>query len=514
MSDGFFYLGLICFAVGIPTGKFIMTLGSILLGVAWILRGDFKQRLKSFIKNRLAVVLCSLFLLHLIGLLWTSDFEYGLKDIRVKLPLFILPFIFATMPLPDERTIKRILWLFVATVLFTSVINLLKYYDLLPTKRSFDDPRQISTFVLHVRLSMLMSFALLFLVYEFANEKMMRVFTIVLAAWFLFYIFHTSLISALVYLLIAGSLMLLVMAFRQQSKALRVGVLSGIFSVIAVIAIILFSIVDNHYTPKEDSAILDSHSVYGEAYHHNPDKKVLENGYYLWNYFASHEFHDAWFERTGQTLHVLDGKGNSTYLTAARYLTSKGLRKDRDGVMALSEEDIRYIQSGVATIRAFDKGIKARIHAILFEIDVYRFGGNPSGHSLTQRLFHWDAAVTILANHPFGVGTGDLPKAYSDTYNEINSPLTKSSRLRAHNQYLTMGVAFGFLGLIGFILWVFVPVFMVQKKSPVYVYGFLSICILSYFWEDTLETQEGVTFVAFFSALLLLSNFAKHPKVG
>ena len=38
----------------------------------------------------------ALFLLHLIGCLWTSDFDYAIKDLTIKLPLLILPIIIGT----------------------------------------------------------------------------------------------------------------------------------------------------------------------------------------------------------------------------------------------------------------------------------------------------------------------------------------------------------------------------------------------------------------------------------
>ena len=489
-----------------------MSLGSIALAVAWILRGDYPLLLKKFWQNKLAVTLCSLFILHLIGLLWTSDFNYALKDLRIKLPLLVLPFIFASLPTLDSRIIKRLLWLFVATVLFTTIINVLKYHGVVASKRDFSDPRQISTFVSHVRLSMLLCFATLFVLVEVIKDKQTRMIGIPIAGWFLFYIFHTSIIAAIIYLIVAGSLMLVLAAYQQPRKVIHLSVLLLIITVIVGVGGAVYYIADEHYTPKENILELDSTSPYGEPYHHNPDMRVLENGYYLWNNFASLEFHAAWRARTGQSLHDTDTNGNSLYLTAARYLTSKGLRKDHDGVMALTDADIQNIQHGIATIRAFDTGIKARIHAILFEIDVYRYGGNPSGHSITQRLFHWGAAIYIIKNNPFGVGTGDLPNAYTQTYNTLNSPLADDCRLRAHNQFLTMGVAFGYIGIVVFMLWILVPIYMMKKPVALYVYGFVCICALSYFWEDTLETQEGVTFVAFFSALLLLSNFQKTKK--
>ncbi|MBK6836831.1 MAG: hypothetical protein IPG90_00005 [Bacteroidetes bacterium] len=39
------------------------------------------------------MLLAILWLLHVLGLAWTQDLQEGLKDIRIKLPLLILPFV-------------------------------------------------------------------------------------------------------------------------------------------------------------------------------------------------------------------------------------------------------------------------------------------------------------------------------------------------------------------------------------------------------------------------------------
>jgi len=91
----------------------------------------------------------------------------------------------------------------------------------------------------------------------------------------------------------------------------------------------------------------------------------------------------------------------------------------------------------------------------------------------------------------------------------MNSPLSKDSRLRAHNQYLSIAVAFGIVGLVWFLITLFYPIFLCGKsKSYLYV-SFLLIAIVSFLTEDTLETQAGVTFYAFFNSFLL---FIYSPK--
>lgn len=76
--------------------------------------------------------------------------------------------------------------------------------------------------------------------------------------------------------------------------------------------------------------------------------------------------------------------------------------------------------------------------------------------------------------------------------------------MRSHNQYLSIGVAFGIVGLIWFLITLFYPMFL-QGKNVDYLYvTFLLIAVISFLTEDTLETQAGVTFYAFFNSFFLL----------
>jgi O-antigen ligase len=105
-----------------------------------------------------------------------------------------------------------------------------------------------------------------------------------------------------------------------------------------------------------------------------------------------------------------------------------------------------------------------------------------------------------------GVGTGDVPRAFAQAYDEIQSPLSEEYRFRAHNQYLAIAVAFGMLGL-AFFLFVLLYPWFASRKNHTYLYMvFLVIMLLSMFPEGTLETQAGAMLFAFFESLLLLAR--------
>jgi len=146
-----------------------------------------------------------------------------------------------------------------------------------------------------------------------------------------------------------------------------------------------------------------------------------------------------------------------------------------------------------------------RLDAVKFEIWNALDGGNPSGHSLIQRWAFLRTGLHIYQHYGVsGVGIGDVSDAFEWAYDDLNSPLQESFRLRAHNQYLTFLIAGGPLNLILFlgILAALLP--RLGSGSALYSTPALLFCVilsLSCLTEDTLETQAGVTFAGFLIGL-------------
>src|ERR1700733_15392232 len=106
-----YLLGLMGVAVGMSSSNALNSISQAVLAINWLAEGNYIFRLKKFITNKPAVVLCSFYVMHLIGLLYTTNFNYGLEDIDKKLPLFLFPFILSSSVTLSEKE-KRIVFLF------------------------------------------------------------------------------------------------------------------------------------------------------------------------------------------------------------------------------------------------------------------------------------------------------------------------------------------------------------------------------------------------------------------
>jgi hypothetical protein len=130
-----FTFSLILLVIGLPLSKFLMSLSQIILISNWLLEGNLKNKLTSFFKNKAALAVTSLLLLHLIGLLYTSDYNYAFKDIRIKLPLLILPLVLSTSTHLTSRIKNLVLNFFILSVLTGTLIStfILSAHLYLPT---------------------------------------------------------------------------------------------------------------------------------------------------------------------------------------------------------------------------------------------------------------------------------------------------------------------------------------------------------------------------------------------
>jgi uncharacterized protein YerC len=259
--------------------------------------------------------------------------------------------------------------------------------------------------------------------------------------------------------------------------------------------------------PEIDFSKLEKFTKSGNAYLHDTINFGVEEGKYIGIYMATDEMAAAWNKRSSYQFLGHDKANQLIQYTLIRYLTSKNLRKDAEGVNSLTEKDIRLIEKGIANVNYVESpSIRTRISKILLGYQRYSEIHDPNGSSVMQRIEHWKASILIIKEQFwFGVGTGDVPAIFEETYKRINSPLKNQWRWRSHNQYFTMSIAFGIFGAIWFLFSLIYPA-VINNNYRNYLYAvFLSILMLSMLTEDTLETQDGATLFAFFNALFLFS---------
>lgn len=502
-----FIAGIIFLLFGLVYSVFFISAAEFLLSANWILQGEFKKKFKSFFANRLALILTSLFLIHLIGLIWTSDFDYALKDLRTKAPLLILPLIFSTQKPLNKKEILYSFNFFILLVFVSSIISFLTLTGY--TGVVIKDVRNASLFVSHIRFSLMVCLSVFGIIHFWLDENskdywIKSVSRIVLIIWFIIFLFLIESVTGLVILIITGFCWGIYYVIKTKNKLYRVLLVSGILFFSILIGSYVFFMVRDFYVERPLNNKMKFFTKNGNPYSHWYSNKETENGYLTYYNICLKELEGAWNKKSAIHFDAKDKKGQPIVFTIIRYITSKGWRKDEEGVIQLTGDDIKAIENGFTNAKytsIFNP--TSRMYSTIWEFDNYIRTGNPNGYSAMMRIEFWKASVGIIKqNNLIGVGTGDMNSAFRNQYKKMNSPLDEKWRLRSHNQFLSITVGLGIIGLCWFLIVLFYPIF--KKKNIDFLYiSFFLILLISMLNEDTIESQAGLTFYAFFNSFLL-----------
>ena len=535
-----YFITLVLLAVSIPLSKFTMSVTEFMLLGLWLWSGfsfsisyrifkvggvfrgiydmfiyvillgynNLKEKFGLFFKNKPVLIFTLIYFLHIIGLLYSSDISYGIKDLRIKIPILILPLIISTMnPIPYKK-LKQLLLIYTLSVLISTLVS---FYIFLTTQ--YIDIREISVFISPIRLGLNVSFSFFIMIYFIFYDRKFTYWQIgimvLLAIWFLSFLFLLEAITSVVVIFVVIIFYLSIRVKNstflwQKLVFLSLVILIPVFSFIYVRNIII----DATTADKVNIEELDSYTKSGNKYVHDTTFSRIENGRYVGLYVCRPELRKEWNKRSAIDFDDNTDAGYAVSITLIRYLTSKDLRKDKEGVDALSDEDIRLIESGIANYNyIYSPGLHTRLLKMILGYEVYQKAGNPNGSSIMQRYEYLKASINIISdNFLFGVGTGDLEDAFYNEFNKMNSALDYRYRYHAHNQYLGIFVGLGLFGVIVFIFGLFYPVYVLSGFKDYFFGVFFIIMLVSMFSDDTIETQSGVTMFAFFYSLLLFGR--------
>lgn len=499
--------------VGLPWSKIPLSLGTILLGFNLILKWDWKSYWNNWKTNPWLRWFLLFLVIDWISLLWSANISAGLEDIRTKIPLYTLPLSLTALPLTQRKHLNWIGALYIGAMLFFTSLNF-AYYKHWIGHVSYNDIRGMSLFVSHIRFSLMVVFAIVLLASWFIRRYPYRFLTFPLVAWFLFYAYYSQVVSG--YLVLAGVVMV-VLYFKLQSinRPLIRRSLALSF-VVAMIGFTVFVLKEIQPIPPrfEISAdMINSKTANGNQYLFDiPEKMVWENGYPIQGFVCEKELMKEWNKASDLDYYGTDPKGNKLSWVIMRYMTSKGLKKDSLNFHKLSQQDIRNIEQGIASVQLLRGGVFSQLYRIRRQLVENE---EPNGQSLLERIEYVKAGIYIIKNNGlFGVGMGDKEDAFQEAYRALNSKLLPENRNETHNQYLTSWITSGILGFVAFSLWWLSFFSAGWKKQAVEWTCFAVICMLSFLTEDTLETQTGNTFVAFFFGLIIANHGLLYRQKG
>jgi len=466
-----------------------------------------------FFRNKPAMILASLYVLHILGLIFTSDFGYALKDLRTKAPILILPLYFSTSKAFGRNDFYRFMMIFVLNLVIVTLANTWKLFNF-----EFIDIRDISGHVSHIILGLMISMALFvagyFLVRKKRTSVWIKLVALVIIVWFLIYLVISRSFTGLGVFIVTLFVLLVIYTFRSRSIWLKAGCVLSMALLLVGGGLYLRSIVRDYYRVETvDYSKLEKVSPLGNPYTHNIQNKQTENGHYLWIYVQWDELREGWSKRSRIPFDSTDLKGQPVQFTLIRYLSSKGYRKDAGGLEKLTDEDIEAIERGIADVVNLNRlSLKGRIYELLMGYEKYLSTGDPTGSSLMQRLEFWRASRGIIAEHWLvGVGTGDMNQVFTEQYRKMKTKLASDQWWRSHNQYFSILIGFGIFGLAWFLISLIYPAYVKRGFEDYFFLTFFIIVMFSLLTEDTLESQAGVSFFYFFYSFFLFGRREHDP---
>jgi hypothetical protein len=501
-----------------PLSSFVLSISIIILVMNWLWESGFAAKWQRIVRNPALWLIISVYLVHVAGILWTSNLPYAFRDLKIKLPLFLLPLVVVSSGELNSREFKTIFIFFSLGLITSSLASTLALLGILPVEIS--DARQSSLFISHIRLSLMSDMAAFIgLAYYFSGSHepsfKMRRYALFTFLWLSLFVFFLKSLTGIVIWICLLGFTLFWYYFETSSKIRRILLISGLVLVPLIIAGYMAYAIQRYYTiPLQDINALEQYTSKGNRYAPFEDSLQRENGYYIWSFFCDDELRAGWNRRSTIPYDGKDKKGQDIKYTLIRYLSSLGLRKDESAVQQLSEKDIRNIEMGIANYLYANKfSLYPYVHRAIWDIESYLKGGDPTGHSISQRLLYLKLGKQIIREHFWlGTGTGDVQDAFEQQYRNCFPAIENQWRRRAHNQLLTFWISFGLPGFIWIVFALFYSLTQKTVRNDYFAMAGLLIIFLSMLNEDTLETQAGATFVAFCYAVYIIHDRSTYER--
>jgi hypothetical protein len=505
ITENLFFICSILLVISFSFSESLLSISAGLLFLQVFISGKWKDKIEIIKRERSLWALMGIFFIYVFGCIFCNDLSTGLYELNKNIFWLIIPFGVALSPKLSEKKYWILLTIFVSSVSIASIIAIFKIF--LPDYFTVTGIRD-ATYVSHVSFSLQIGFSFFILWYSFLKKqpvlgKINVLYIVIWSAYLIVFLglqksltgifsFYCTLLVSLFYLIkIAND------RFRKNL------VYSALGFIIIVPFVYIGFVAHNYFTIKDIKPEYELMSESGNRYSFDFQNKQKENGHFVYWYICNEELENSWNSISSIKINENDASGYSIYHTLIRYMTSKGLRKDAKGVSALTDEDIKNVQSGISNY-IFAKNnfsIYPRIYQTIWELDTYFKTGNPNDQSLSQRIEYSKAAFYIIKNNFWGIGTGNFRIEFDNAYKCTNSKLNQKFWFNVHNQYLSYIVKFGIVGFFVIIYLIFSSIRWKKQFSNSLLILFICIIGISNLSETTLETHIGLPFFVYFLSL-------------
>src|SRR6056297_1439019 len=248
-----YFYSLLLMAASLPLSKFTLSVGEIALVANWILEGKFRQKAAIFKKHKSLWILVSFYAVLLIGMLYSKDWAFGIRYLRIELPILLIIPVIATSEKLSGNQLKIVLLTFCAAVFINTLISASILFGIIDY--TYTDIRDISVFISHIRFSLMIVLTIFILSYFLFLKKSNlyeKILYPLVIAWLITSLFLFKTMTGIIIFLIIATTSIIYYSIRRRNLFIRISVIFIIISLFSYIVFYILQINKNLY-PKNQN---------------------------------------------------------------------------------------------------------------------------------------------------------------------------------------------------------------------------------------------------------------------
>lgn len=160
---------LIAFAFFLPLTVAGGNFFAVLIFLFWLIKADFKNDYEKLKNNSVVIAVILFLLLHIVGLLWTSDISWGLHMLKKEVKFLWFP---VFMLFVKKEHIKYYIYAFLSAMTLSEIISYSIWFDIVPAfgNASILNP---TPFMSHITYNPFLAFTIYILLYYIIFDNLL-----------------------------------------------------------------------------------------------------------------------------------------------------------------------------------------------------------------------------------------------------------------------------------------------------------------------------------------------------
>ena len=141
----------------------------VIIVLLWIFSGNFNKKINDIKSSKLMIASLVFYCIHIIGMLWTDDIEWGLHILH-KMWYFLLlwPVLFTIV---NKEYTKYYIYAFLLAIAFTEIISYLIWFEFIPPFKNASSSLNPTPFMSHISYNPFLAFAIYLVTHEILFNK-------------------------------------------------------------------------------------------------------------------------------------------------------------------------------------------------------------------------------------------------------------------------------------------------------------------------------------------------------